>query len=524
VVYSPTPAHASALAGRVGAAVAGEPADVATVCDLTLLTVPDDALAQVSAALASGARPGGAVVHTSGAHGAAALTAIAARGGVVGSLHPPFRSRDVETAVERLPGATFAVEGGGAGIKALADGDGRGARRTRAGRAGGAKSRSYHAALVMASNYTVTLYAIAEALLVGIGAERAAADGALDALLAATVENLRTQGIPMALTGPLTRADAGTVEAHLRALAQVDDRLVEVYSELARLSLPLVVARGGTPGRLSACSHRGIIMRLTIRDIQKMKTAHEPIAMLTAYDATSARLSEAAGVPMLLVGDTLGMVIQGHDSTIPVTLDDVIYHARIVTRVTSHALVVGRYAFMSFTISPEQALANAGRLMQEGRVSAVKLEGGEYVAATIARMVQTGIPVMAHIGLMPQSVNKTGGFRVQGNDVETARQLLRDAKAVEDAGAFAVVLELVPAPLAEMIPTGCTSRPSASARGHTATGRYRCFTTSWRCSTRLCRGTRTSTRRSARSSATPSAPTSATCRRTASRPPKTALP
>lgn len=192
-------------------------------------------------------------------------------------------------------------------------------------------------------------------------------------------------------------------------------------------------------------------MRLTIRDIQKMKSAGEPIAMLTAYDATSARLSEVAGAPMLLVGDTLGMVIQGHDSTIPVTLDDVIYHARIVTRVTKQALVVGDMPFMSYNISAEQGLANAARLMQEAQVGAVKVEGGEYIAPTISRMVQTGIPVMAHIGLMPQSVNKVGGFRVQGNDLETARQLLRDAKAVEDAGAFAVVLELVPAPLAKMI-------------------------------------------------------------------------
>jgi 3-methyl-2-oxobutanoate hydroxymethyltransferase len=192
-------------------------------------------------------------------------------------------------------------------------------------------------------------------------------------------------------------------------------------------------------------------MRLTIRDIQKMKTEGEPIPMLTAYDATSARLGEAAGVPMLLVGDTLGMVIQGHDSTIPVTLDDIIYHARIVTRVTKHALVVGDMPFMSYSISPEQALGNAARLMQEAQVSAVKVEGGEYIAPTISRMVQTGIPVMAHIGLMPQSVNKVGGFRVQGNDVDTARQLLLDAQAIEDAGAFAIVLELVPAALAQMI-------------------------------------------------------------------------
>jgi len=192
-------------------------------------------------------------------------------------------------------------------------------------------------------------------------------------------------------------------------------------------------------------------MRMTLRDIQKMKTNGEPIAMLTAYDATSARLSDLAGVPMLLVGDTLGMVIQGHSSTIPVTLDHIIYHAQIVMRTTQRPFVVGDMPFMSYNISLEQALANAARLMQEGGVGAIKLEGGEHIAPTIRAIVQSGIPVMAHIGLTPQSVNKFGGFRVQGSDIASARQILHDAEAVQDAGAFAVVLELVPAPLAQMI-------------------------------------------------------------------------
>ncbi len=192
-------------------------------------------------------------------------------------------------------------------------------------------------------------------------------------------------------------------------------------------------------------------MRLTIRDIQKMKDVGEPIAMLTAYDATSAYLSEAAGVPMLLVGDSMGMVIQGHDSTIPVTLDHAIYHAQIVMRATERALVVGDMPFMTYKVSVEQALTNAARLMQESGVGAVKLEGGEYIAPTIARLVQVGIPVMAHIGLTPQSVRALGGFRVQGKDAHSAEQLLRDAQAVQDAGAFAVVLELIGAQLAEMI-------------------------------------------------------------------------
>ncbi|GIL08870.1 MAG: 3-methyl-2-oxobutanoate hydroxymethyltransferase [Chloroflexota bacterium] len=192
-------------------------------------------------------------------------------------------------------------------------------------------------------------------------------------------------------------------------------------------------------------------MRLTIRDLQRMKASGERIAMLTAYDATSARLSEAAGVPALLVGDSLGMVIQGHDSTIPVTLEQMIYHASIVTRVTQRPLVVGDLPFMTYGISPEQALASAARLMQEAGVGAVKLEGGAFIAPAIARLTENGIPVMAHLGLTPQSVNQFGGYRVQGRDVDAAQRLLRDAEAVQDAGAFAVVLELVTTPVAQMV-------------------------------------------------------------------------
>lgn len=191
--------------------------------------------------------------------------------------------------------------------------------------------------------------------------------------------------------------------------------------------------------------------RLTIRNIQKMKTDGEPITMLTAYDATSARLAESAEIPMILVGDTLGMVVQGHDSTIPVKLEHMIYHAEIVTRVTTKPFVVGDLPFMTYSISPEQALENSGKLMQQARVSAVKLEGGETMAPTIKRITNAGIPVMAHIGLTPQSVNQFGGFRVQGKQLEPARQLIRDAQAVQAAGAFAVVLELVPARLSALI-------------------------------------------------------------------------
>lgn len=192
-------------------------------------------------------------------------------------------------------------------------------------------------------------------------------------------------------------------------------------------------------------------MRLTIRDFKKLKLDGERVTMLTAYDATSARLAEAAGVNAILVGDTLGMVVQGHDSTIPVTLEHMIYHAEIVSRVTKSPLIIGDMPFMTYNVSAQQALANAARLMQEGRVSCIKLEGGAHIAPTIKQIVQSGIPVMAHIGLTPQSVNQLGGFRVQGKALHSALQLIHDADVVQEAGAFAVVLELVPAPLAQII-------------------------------------------------------------------------
>lgn len=192
-------------------------------------------------------------------------------------------------------------------------------------------------------------------------------------------------------------------------------------------------------------------MRLTIKDIQKYKNNNEPITMLTAYDANSARIAELVGVPMLLVGDSLGMVIQGRDSTIPVKLEHMIYHAEIVVRVTEKPLVVTDLPFMTYSISVEQALTNAAKLMQETGTSAVKLEGGEFIAPTIKRITDAGIPVMGHIGLTPQSVNQFGGFRVQGRQLESARKLINDALALQEAGVFGIVLELVPAPLSKLI-------------------------------------------------------------------------
>lgn len=175
-----------------------------------------------------------------------------------------------------------------------------------------------------------------------------------------------------------------------------------------------------------------------------MKADNEKIAMVTAYDATMARLVDAAGVDMVLVGDSVGMVVQGHDDTLPVTLEHMIYHVSCVARGLQHAHLVADMPFMSYQVSPEQALAAAGRLMQEARAQSVKLEGGERSAPSIARIVEAGIPVVGHVGLTPQSVHAMGGFRVQGRSEEAAERIVRDAVAVEEAGAFCVVLEGMP--------------------------------------------------------------------------------
>ena len=173
--------------------------------------------------------------------------------------------------------------------------------------------------------------------------------------------------------------------------------------------------------------------------------------MVTAYDYTAARIAAAAGIPIILVGDSLGMVVLGYDSTIPVTMDDMVRHTRMVSRGASDALIVADLPFMAYQVDANEAMRNAGRLMQEGGAHTVKLEGGVAIADTVRRIVDAGAPVMGHIGLTPQSVNALGGYRVQGRTRATARRLLDDALALQDAGAYSVVLECVPSPLARVI-------------------------------------------------------------------------
>lgn len=191
--------------------------------------------------------------------------------------------------------------------------------------------------------------------------------------------------------------------------------------------------------------------QVTTFALQTQKNKGEKIVMCTAYDATFASILDAAGIEVLLVGDSLGMVIQGHDTTLPVTLDHMIYHTAAVARGSKRAHIVGDLPFMSYRISQEQALTSATRMLQEGGAHSVKLEGGKDLAPTIVRIVAAGIPVMGHIGLTPQSVHAMGGFRIQGRDVEGARRIIEDARALEAAGCFALVLEGIPAEVAAEI-------------------------------------------------------------------------
>jgi 3-methyl-2-oxobutanoate hydroxymethyltransferase len=192
-------------------------------------------------------------------------------------------------------------------------------------------------------------------------------------------------------------------------------------------------------------------MRVTISQIKAMKQKGEKITMLTAYDYVTAKIVDEAGIPMILVGDSLGNVVMGYDSTIPVTLDVMLHHTKAVVRGAKNALVIGDMPFMTYQISDEEAIRNAGRFLQETGCQAVKLEGGVTMAETVKKIVDRGIPVMGHIGLTPQSVNQLGGHKIQGKTPEAARRLLNDAIALDKAGAFAVVLETVPAALAKLI-------------------------------------------------------------------------
>ena len=224
--------------------------------------------------------------------------------------------------------------------------------------------------------------------------------------------------------------------------------------------------------------------RMTVPKFAALKGAGQKITMLTAYDFPTAALLDAAGIEAILVGDSLSMVVQGHETTLPVTLDQMIYHAEMVGRAVRQALVVVDMPFPTCYLGAHKAVEAAGRVLKETRCQAVKLEGGAEQAGVIAALVAAGIPVMAHCGLRPQSVHQLGGYKVQRD----AKQLLADAKAAEQAGAFAVVLECIPATLARQVSEAVAFPRSASAPGRVATGRCWWSTICWESPAAMCRG------------------------------------
>ena len=191
--------------------------------------------------------------------------------------------------------------------------------------------------------------------------------------------------------------------------------------------------------------------KVTILDLQRKKEKGEKITMLTAYDYPTAMLVDRAGIDIILVGDSLAMVVLGHESTVAVTMDEMIHHCKAVSKGAWYPLLVGDMPFLSYQVTVEKAIANAGRFLKEGGMDVVKLEGGQEMAATVKAIVDAGIPVMGHIGLTPQSISKLGGYKVQGRDVAAARKLLDDAVALEEAGCFAIILEAIPDRVAKLI-------------------------------------------------------------------------
>ena len=230
-------------------------------------------------------------------------------------------------------------------------------------------------------------------------------------------------------------------------------------------------------------------LRVTINYIREMKQRGEKIAMLTSYDYSTARIVDKVGIPLILVGDSLGMVVLGYENTLPVTMDVMIHHAKAVVRGTEHALIVGDMPFMTYHVSVEDALRNAARFIQEAGTQAVKLEGGVTVADKVKKMVECGIPVMGHIGLTPQSVNQFGGHMVQGKSIEVARRLVDDAMALEQAAPSPWCWKACRRALPHLLQKGSASPPSALGQGLGVMVRCRLSTTCSACSPSSCPST-----------------------------------
>lgn len=420
-----------------------------------LIAVKDDAIAETARTLADAATVPGVALHTSGALGTDVLQPLAAKGFAVGCMHPLQTLPTPEEAPAHLRGTTFGLTGDDrvyqwAEYVVLRLG-GRPLRLAASQRA------NYHAAAVVASNHVTGLVDAAAQILEQAGIQRLDALAALTPLMHASLQNALTAGPEVALTGPVERGDPGTITAHIEALTDGPPRLLELYRSASSHLVDLAVRKGldaPTAERLlQALAPPKAARRRPVRvpELAQMKERGQRIAMLTAYDYTFARLLDQAGADVLLVGDSLGMVIQGHDTTLPVTMDDMVYHTKAVSRGAKRALVVADLPFLSYQVGEAEALRNAGRLIQEGGAGAVKLEGAGANLSVVRRLTQTGIPVMGHIGLTPQSFHQMGGFVTQAKMKSDADDLIRDARDLEDVGAFAICIEGIPADTAAEI-------------------------------------------------------------------------
>lgn len=431
--------------------------DVLAACDIVAITVDDASIPAVwDAIVRSGRARTRIVCHCSGALPSSILAGAHEQGLHVCSCHP-LCAMPHGVSLETMREAVFALEGDDEAVGALESLIARCGNRT--ARIDSSRKSAYHAAAACASNLVVALAATAEGIMRDCGFGEEAAHDAVASLVLGAARGIAEHGCADALTGPLERNDLRTVAGHLDAL---EGNARAAYAALSNTLLPLAArkhpARDWEPMRAllahpdrALAPKEGTIMKQTAVTFKNAKEEGRKLSMLTAYDYSTAKLVDEAGIDGILVGDSLGNVVLGYEDTVSVTMEDMIHHGAAVARGARNALVVIDMPFMSYQTSVYDAVVNAGRLMKEGRGDCVKLEGGVAMADRIQAIVAAGIPVMAHIGLTPQSINAFGGFKVQGKTEQAARRILEDAKAVEEAGAFAVVLEAVPAPLAALV-------------------------------------------------------------------------
>ena len=476
-----------------GAVIVESPGEAARQGDVVAIATPDAVVADVCSAIDW--RPGQAVVHCSGALGLSALEAAADAGALVGVFHPlqTFPRPDVTT---DLTGITISIEAAdpilASWLRSTVEELG-----ARPLEIDPAKRDVYHASATIASGMFAGLVGLAAGMWEELDVPADEAIRRLFPLIESTLESVRTLGPSKAITGPLARGDEETVAIHLVALQRRSPDSARAYAALGLACLPLIAQRSTFPeAKLTRITHMlesalnvaapseadasvadidgapdkaetGTAFdwaseaphsaatdgprKITTHHIQVMKEQGDPITMITAYDAPFARLADEAGVDMILVGDSLGQVVLGYESTLSVTMDDIVRATAAVMNGSGRALVVADLPFLSYQIDEATTMRNVAQLIQEGGAHAVKLEGGRTVAPIVRRLSEAGIAVMGHIGLIPQSVHKLGGWRVQGRSEASAKELLDDALALEAAGAFAVVLELMPAELAAEI-------------------------------------------------------------------------